>query len=173
MTQLVDIGSQRAARLAAAVEAPPAVADPDAEARARSAAWLQALRARLDTPGASPEQVAVAGGTLVALLETKLLVQKTLLSPDVAALHPDLYNRLEQYLEALADESRADAQLAILADLDRLLAEAAAAADAVAAAPPDALASRYPAAEQRGLLVRILDRLQALLRVAFPAAGAA
>ncbi len=166
--RLIDIGSQRrASAMAAAAQATPAgvppAPDPQAEARARSSAWLEALRARLATAGASPAQVSTTGDTLVALLETKLLVQKTLLSPEVATRHPDLYDRLERYLQALADEARADAQLAILRDLDSLLAQAEV-AEPEAAAQPDALAGRYPAAEQRSILERILERLQALLR---------
>ena len=145
---------------------PPVAADPDpsAEARARSAAWLEALRARLDSPvAASPPQVTDTGSTLVALLETKLLVQKTLLSPEVVARHPDLYDRLQEYLEALAEESRADARLEILRDLDSLLVEAAAGEDS-STGRAEALPDRYPAAEQRGLLVRILDRMREMLR---------
>jgi tetratricopeptide (TPR) repeat protein len=180
VAQLVDIGTRREASRAAAAPPAPApdpdpvaaapVVDPGAEARARSAAWLEALRARLETPGASPSQVAETGDALVALLETKLLVQKTLLSPQVASQHPDLYDRLEQYLEALAEESRSDAQLAILRDIDGLLAEAGSAGTAAGSAGADtesrsaALAGSYPAAEQRGLLAGILERLQGLLR---------
>ena len=188
VAQLVDIGSKRAVSEMAAVAAseppeqvpvdtpvdaladapvdPPVAADPDpsAEARARSAAWLEALRARLDSPvAASPPQVTGAGSALVALLETKLLVQKTLLSPEVVARHPDLYDRLQEYLEALAEESRADARLEILRDLDSLLVEAAA-GEGSPSGRAEALPDRYPAAEQRGLLVRILDRLREMLR---------
>ena len=157
VSQLMDIGALRKA-----LQTPAAIGpDPAADARARSAAWLSALRARLAAPSAAPEQVAAAGTMLVALLETKLLVQKILLSPDVSARYPDLFGRLELYLEALAEESRTDARMEILRDLDELLREAGGTA---AADRAEAHAARYPAADQRALFVTILDRLQGLLK---------
>jgi hypothetical protein len=166
VSQLMDIGSlRRAAELteAAASARPPAPAlpDPSAEARTRSAAWLAALRAGLTSDRAASEQVTAAGTTLVALLETKLLVQQVLLSPEVSAKHPDLFDRLERYLQALAEESRGDARLEILRDLDEMLRLAAAGGEQGRA---DAVGARYPETEQRGLFLRILDRLQGLLK---------
>ena len=88
-------------------------------------------------------------------------MQKTLLSPEVVKQYPDLYDRLNKYLDALAAESRADARLETLRDMDTLLATVGGKAIPGAADP---LLQRYASADPRGLLLSILDRLQALVK---------
>ncbi|MGD0724993.1 MAG: hypothetical protein ABSB63_05460 [Spirochaetia bacterium] len=157
ISQLTDIGALRKASQAAAQKGP----EGDAAARARSAAMLAGLRARLTAAGAAAGNPANERDTLVALLETKLLMQKTLLSADVVKQYPDLYDRLNKYLDALAAESRADARLETLRDMDTLLGAVAGRAGPGAA---DSLVQRYTAADPRGILLSILDRLQSLLK---------
>ena len=158
ISQLTDIGALRKASQAAAQTGP----DADAAARAQNAAMLAGLRARLIAAGAvAGKPTTNERDTLVALLETKLLMQKTLLSPDVVKQHPDLYDQLNRYLDALAAESRADARLETLRDLDTLLGAVAARAGPAAA---DSLLQRYTAADPRGILVSILDKLQTLVK---------
>ena len=158
ISQLTDIGALRKASQAAVQKGP----DADAAARAQNAAMLAALRARLVAAGAAAVTPATnERETLVALLETKLLMQKTLLSADVVKQYPDLYDRLNKYLDALAAESRADARLETLRDMDTLLGAVAAKAGPGVA---DALLQRYTAADPRGILLSILDKLQALVK---------
>ena len=158
ISQLTDIGALRKASQAAVQKGP----DADAAARAQNAAMLAALRARLVAAGAAAVKPATnERDTLVALLETKLLMQKTLLSADVVKQYPDLYDRLNKYLDALAAESRADARLETLRDMDTLLGAVAAKAGPGVA---DALLQRYTAADPRGILLSILDKLQALVK---------
>ena len=64
--------------------------------------------------------------SMLSLVQTKVLVQKVLLSDAVLAEYPDLADRLDRYLEALAAESRGEAQLETLRDLDEVLAGLAA-----------------------------------------------
>jgi len=156
ISQLTEIGALRKASQMPAPKGP----DPDGAARARSAALLASLRARL-TAAAANTASGNERDTLVALLETKVLLQKTLLAPDVVKQHPDLYNQLNRYLDALAAESKADARLETLRDLDTMLSAVSGRAGAGAT---DALLQRYTAADPRGLLLSILDRLQTLLK---------
>ncbi len=158
VSQLTEIGALRqASEDAARMKA----LEGDAAARARSQAAVEAMRARLESSRTAAGQGGEARNALVALLETKLLVQQTLLRPDVAREHPDLYDKLNRYLEALAAESRADARLETLRDLDALLVSAGA-----NGAPADApfLALRYPSTDEQGMLISILSRLRALLK---------
>ena len=158
ISQLTDIGALRKASLAAAVKGP----DVDAAARAQNAALLAGLRARLVAAGAAAGKPSTnERDTLVALLETKLLMQKTLLSPELVKQNPDLYDRLNKYLDALAAETRADARLETLRDMDTLLSAVAAKAGPGAV---DSLLQRYAAADPRGVLLAILDKLQALAK---------
>ena len=157
ISQLTDIGALRKAAQAAA-KGP----DADAAARAQNAAMLAGLRARLIAAGAAAGKPTTnERDTLVALLETKLLMQKTLLSADVVKQYPDLYDRLNKYLDALAAESRADARLETLRDMDTLLGAVAAKTGPGAA---DTLLQRYSAADPRKVLLSILDKLQGLLK---------
>ena len=114
VTQLVEIG---ALRQAAADAARMKGLEGAAAARTRTLSAMAAMRAKLETARDGGD----ARGTLAALLETKLLVQQTLLRPEVARDHPDLYDRMNRYLDALAAESRADERLQTLRDLDGLL----------------------------------------------------
>jgi len=44
--------------------------------------------------------------TLVSLLEAKVLVKQILYSDSIKSMHPDLYERMEQYFDALGEEQR-------------------------------------------------------------------
>jgi hypothetical protein len=114
VTQLIDIG---ALRKAADDAARMKDLEGAAEARARTLAAMAAMRAKLDTARDGGD----THSTLAALLETKLLVQQTLLRPEIAREHPDLYDKMNRYLDALAAESRADERLQTLRELDVLL----------------------------------------------------
>jgi hypothetical protein len=98
--------------------------------------------------------------SVLSLVQTKVLVQKVLLSDAVLAEYPDLADRLDRYLEALADESRGEAQLETLRDLDAVLADLAAGRGA---AVPDKIVARRTAGGQQDLLLDILDTLKTLL----------
>jgi hypothetical protein len=168
VAQLIDIGAQRSAAEAARAGAPavpvaaaPAPPDAAAQQRARSAAVLADMRARLAAGGAASGQAEDARTTLVALLAAKLLVQNILLSPEVAKKYPDLYDQMNRYLDALAAESRADARRETLADMDALLG--AVMGSSGGPAPEGALA-RSAAPDQQGLVLSILDKLKALLQ---------
>ena len=114
VTQLVEIGALRQAAVDAARMKGLEGA---AAARTRTLAAMAAMRTKIETARDGGDR----SGTLAALLETKLLVQQTLLRPDVARDHPDLYDKMNRYLDALAAESRADERLQTLRDLDTLL----------------------------------------------------
>ena len=177
VSQLTDIGARRqAAEDAARIQGLAG----DAAARARAAAAVQSLRAAL----AALQPSAAADGaraTLVTLLETKLLVQQTLLRPEVVKDHPDLYDRLNTYLDALAEESRAEARLETLRDIDTMLnavtGPGAPAGSAGSAAPGStypggpaggsaltALAPRFATQDEQQILLSILGRLDSLLK---------
>ena len=98
--------------------------------------------------------------SVLALVQTKVLVQKVLLSDAVLAEYPDLADRLDRYLEALADESRGEAQLETLRDLDAVLADLAAGR---AGSVTDEIVERRTAGGQQNLLLNILDELKTLL----------
>jgi hypothetical protein len=163
VSELTDIGALRKASLDAA-RLP--TLEGNAAARARSVAALASLRARLSAASAAVGRPASARDTLVALLETKLLLQKTLLSPEVVREHPDLFDQLNRYLDALAAESRADARIETLRDLDALLGTVVGGGSAGGTVPsaPDALLQRYSSADPQGALLSILDKLQALVK---------
>jgi hypothetical protein len=159
VTQLIDIGALRqfttdSARLKAL--------EGDAAARARGVAAAEALVATLEASRAAASPAGDSRNALIALLETKLLVQQTLLRPDIARDRPGLYDKLNRYLDALAAESRADARLETLRDLAELLTSVGGAGVAAATAP--ALASRYPSADEQGMLLSVISRLRTLLK---------
>ncbi len=114
--------------------------------RSASLAGLAAFRARVAGMTAPPD--AGTRESLVSLVETKVLVQKVLLSDAVLAEYPDLADRLDQYLEALVAESRSEAELDTLRDLDAVLAGLAAGKGAEAAGG-ELLARRTAAASRR------------------------
>ena len=158
MIQLAQIGAQRQA----AEDAPRIrLLEGDAAARARGLAALDTLRAQLAASRTAAREGDNARSTLVALLETKLLVQQILLRPDVVRDHPDLSDRLNRFLDALSAESRAEARLATLRDLDAFLGNAAA-----AAAVPAGFSSapRFSSPDEQDALLSILSRLRTLLQ---------
>jgi hypothetical protein len=150
-----------AARIAAVSERDQAVfrLATEQDRRARSLAGLAAFRTRA---AAAPAAVETGTrGSLVSLVETKVLVQKVLLSDAVLAEYPGLADRLDRYLEALVAESRGDGALDTLRDLDGMLAGLAAGKGAEAAG--DGLLARRAANGQQELLLGILDKLKKLL----------
>jgi hypothetical protein len=163
VTQLMDIG---ALRQAAADATRLKAAEGDAAARARRIAAIEALGAKLEAARAAAGPAGDSRNAIVALLETKLLVQQTLLRPDIAKEHPGLYDKLNSYFDALAAESRADARLETLRDLDALLGnvDGTSAGLPGAAASAPALASRYPSADEQGMFLSVIARLRALLK---------
>jgi hypothetical protein len=126
--------------------------------RSNTLADLAALRGRAAVAAAA--DAAAARESVLALVQTKVLVQKVLLSDAVLAEYPDLADRLDRYLEALAAESRGEARLETLRDLDGVLAGLAAGRGA---AVPDEVVERHTADGQRDLLLGILDKLKTLL----------
>jgi hypothetical protein len=128
--------------------------------RSVSLAGLAAFRARTAAVPAAAEQTGTRE-SLVSLVETKVLVQKVLLSDAVLAEYPDLADRLDRYLEALVAETRSEAQEETLRDLDEMLAGLAAGKGAQATG--DALLARRTANGQQELLLGILDKLKTLL----------
>jgi hypothetical protein len=128
------------------------------ERRSSSLADLAAFRDRAARTAAAAD--AGSRESVLALVQTKVLVQKVLLSDAVLAEYPDLADRLDRYLEALADESRGEAQLETLRDLDAVLADLAA---GTGAGVPDEIVERRTAGGQQDLLLEILDNLKTLL----------
>jgi len=126
--------------------------------RTASLAGLAAFRARA-AQAATAEQT-VTPEKLASLVETKVLVQKVLLSEAVLAEYPDLADRLDSYLEALASENRGDAGLETLRDLD---AGRAGLAGGNGGEVGDEILARRAATGQRELLLDILDKLKTLL----------
>jgi len=88
--------------------------------------------------------------------------------------HPDLYDRLNTYLDALAAESRSEARIETLRDIDSLLtgvtappAAASAVAGSVNPASTAALSSlvpRFATQDEQQMLLSILGRLDTLLK---------
>ncbi len=157
LSQLADIGALRKATQ----DADRAGPDADPAARAQTAALLARMKARLMAAKSSADRPASDRETVVALLETKILLQKVLLSPEVTKQYPDLYDGLDRYLDALAAESKTDARLETLRDVDALLASVTRNAGPGAT---DALLQRYASADAKDVLVSILDKLQALAK---------
>ena len=163
VAQLAQIGAQRqAADDAARIR----FLEGDAATRVRGLSAVDTLRAQLAAARAAASQGEDARTTLVALLETKLLVQQVLLRPDVAREHSDLYDRLNRYLDALAAESRAEARLETLKDLDALLANLAVGAPAGPPGSPAAFSAvpRFSSPDEQDILLSILSRLRTLLK---------
>jgi hypothetical protein len=126
--------------------------------RTSSLADLAAFRERAARATAAAD--AGRRESVLSLVQTKVLVQKVLLSDAVLAEYPDLADRLDRYLEALVTESRDDAQLETLRDLDGVLAGLAAGEGAVV---PDEVVARRTTGGQQDLLLGILDKLRTLL----------
>ena len=170
VSQLTDIGARRqAAEDAARIQGLAG----DSAARARAAAAVQSLRAALAALPPASASTDSTRATLVTLLETKLLVQQTLLRPEVVKDHPDLYDRLNTYLDALVAETRAEARLETLRDIDTMLtgvsapgSQPVAAGNAVLpnASGPAALAPRFSSQDEQQVLLSILARLDTLLK---------
>ncbi|OHD72018.1 MAG: hypothetical protein A2177_06925 [Spirochaetes bacterium RBG_13_68_11] len=163
---LEEIARLRAEGGAANAERDTAVAERDRAAftlaaerdrRTGSLAGLAALRNRAARPAA---ENAGTRESMLSLLETKVLVQKVLLSDAVLAEYPDLADRLDGYLEALVAESRGEAELDTLRDLDAVLGGLAAGKGAEVS---DAFIARRAANGQQDLLLGILDKLKSLL----------
>jgi len=158
ISQLSDIGARRqAAEDAARISG----LEGAAAARARGLAAVQSLRDALASLPPGADGSGSARATLVALLETKLMVQQTLLKPEVVRDHPDLYDRLNSYLDALAEENRSEARLETLRDIDALLTGVAASGTALSVS---SLAPRFATADEQQILLSILGRLDALLK---------
>ena len=156
VSQLADIGALRkAAEDAAVIKG----LQGDAAARARTAAFITALQSRLAVSGPTATEATSARNALVALLETKLLVQKALLGADVVKQYPTLFDDLNRYLDALAAQSGADARLETLRDLDALLGSVSGQGQV-----PEDVLKRYASRDQQALLLSILNRLQALVK---------
>ncbi len=158
VTQLAQIGAQRQA----AEDAPRIrMLEGDAAGRTRGLAALDAFRDQLAASRSAAVRGDDAHAALVALLETKLMVQQILLKPDVVREHPDLYDRLNRYFDALAAESRAEARLETLRDLDAFLGNIGGAA----AGPPGlSPAPRFSLPDEQDVLLSVLSRLRALLK---------
>jgi hypothetical protein len=123
--------------------------------RSSSLADLAAFRVR------AAHAITASAGTresMLSLVQTKVLVQKVLLSDAVLAEYPDLADRLDRYLVALAAESRGEAHLETLRDLDEVLSGLAA-----GTVVPDEVVARRTAGGQQDLLLGILDTLKTLL----------
>ncbi len=133
----------------------------DAAARSRGLSALDTMQTQLASARKPAGQGQDARATLVALLETKLLVQQILLKPDVVREHPDLYDRLNRYLDSLSAESRAEARLETLRDLDALLGNVPVAPGIPMAFSP---APRFSSPDEQDILLSILSRLRALLK---------
>jgi hypothetical protein len=170
VAQLGDIGAQRqAAEDAARILS----AEGDAASRARNIAAVESLSAALASSHAAAGTSEEPRTTLVALLGTKLLVQQTLLRPEVARDHPELFDQLNAYLEALAAESRTNARKEALQDLDALLGSIGAggpsgsgssAVPGFISSPGPSVAARFASADEQELLLSILSRLHAMLK---------
>ena len=117
--------------------------------RTSSLADLAAFRERAARASAAAD--AGTRESVLSLVQTKVLVQKVLLSDVVLAEYPDLADRLDRYLEALVTESRGDAEIETLRDLDGVLADLAAGEGAVV---PDEVVARRTAGGQQDLLLR-------------------
>lgn len=121
--------------------------------------------AREAVESASAEAAANASPTpgreqLLALLQTKLQVQRVLLSDAVLREYPDLYEGNERYVQALVTERASQARLDALEDLDEVLARLTG-GSATAEAPADL--QTFTTSAERVLLERILARLDTLL----------
>jgi hypothetical protein len=156
IAQLEEIGSltkngESAARLATLEE--------EEHRREATLAQINALRDRFGQlagrTGASPRE------NLLALLETKLLVQKILLSKEVIAQYPDLSDRLDRYLDALVAERTNETRLQTIRDLDTLLGSLIEKSGKERA---ERALLAYNSQDQKGTLLRILDKLQVLLK---------
>jgi len=130
----------------------------DQDRRTASLAGLAAFRARVAGAGGVAKTFTPAA--LASLVETKVLVQKVLLSEAVLAEYPGLADRLDRYLEALAAESSNEAGLEMLRDLDAVLAALAAGKGVLAG---DEVIARRTSGGQQDLLLGILDKLKTLL----------
>ena len=133
----------------------------EAAARLRGLSALDTVQSQLASARIPAGQGKDTRTTLVSLLETKLLVQQMLLKPEIVREHPDLYDRLNRYLDALAAESRTEARLETLRDLDALLANVP---GTVRMPTAFSSAPRFSSPDEQDILLSILSRLRALLK---------
>lgn len=104
-------------------------------------AGIDAYRRAFNTQRLASDSEALA--TPLELLESKLLILRIVGSESVRADYPDLYDQLNEYLDALVAEQRADAVRDTLAELSRLL-DGLAAQTSVSIAQIQRLTDRFP-----------------------------
>ena len=165
VSQLTDIGArQKAAEDAALITG----LQEESAARARRLAAIDSLRATLQSASVAAAATPNSQDTLVSLLETKLLVQQTLLRPEVVRDHPDLYERLNTYLDALSAQNRSEARLQTLREIDAMLQGLGATGESSLAlaggSPAAASVPRVSSADEQSLLLSILSRLRGQLQ---------
>jgi chromosome segregation ATPase len=100
------------------------LAELEAEQRQRQAAASELQRIRRQYLALTARGDAGAHGAssaLITLLETKVLIQRVLISEPVRSQYPELYDRFELYLEALVEEQERDTQVVVLRDVETLL----------------------------------------------------
>ena len=120
-----DEAQQRIGQLeSAGTEADKRLAELEEERRERQAAASELQRIRRQYLALSARYEAATDGAsaaLVTLLETKVLIQRVLISEPVRSQYPELYDRFELYLEALVEEQERETRVAVLRDVETLL----------------------------------------------------
>jgi len=148
----------------------------DAEATGRRLAELQSAERDRQAAGAELEDIRRqylalsaqaaasakgASSSLVTLLETKVLIQRVLISEPVRSQYPELYDRFESYLEALVQEQERSTQVAVLRDVETLLDSLI---QSSGRQMPVSALEPYRAGPASQPFLRVLDKLELLLR---------
>jgi hypothetical protein len=95
---------------------------------------------------------------LLEHLEAKLLLKRIVDSEPVRSQYPDLYDKIEGYLEALLDEKEKDTRVATIVNINKMM-------DTVLRSGPRAvsIASTLADSSEREAILGFMDRLQKLL----------
>ncbi len=109
--------------------------------------------------------VTEAGGnsreTLMAMLGTRLLVQKIIVSEPIRSQYPELNEKLDQYLRALVEENRKATQIETLQDTNMVL-DSLIGRKGLEELPQ--VLERYADSTQQELLIGFIERIRILLR---------
>ncbi|MBN1835310.1 MAG: hypothetical protein JW820_05630 [Spirochaetales bacterium] len=130
----------------------------ETEERAARMEQIRGQYLALSSPGTA---AGVSRSALITLLETKVLIQRVLISEPVRSQYPELYDRFEKYLVALVEEEERATQVEVLQDVEMLLDELL--REEGRATLPETL-EPYRFAPASEPFLRVLEKLELLLR---------
>ncbi len=97
--------------------------------------------------------------SVLELLETKLVLRRIVSSEPVRSEYPNLYGNLEQYINSLVDEQRADGRLSTLRKLNELLDAVISKDTSTVAGTPEDFTSK----QEQDAFLGFIDRLMKII----------